>query len=272
LLPLFAIIGSILVIGAILISSEVLPEETAKDFNAMTDVSMQSDLQVIKEPTLQDNVYIYAINDVARQGLGIAQSDARVKEILASSKDRQATVTIAAVQPTLLVHRETGELLHSPAGQVIITGNWQTVNSVLYSDPKTFEQLEGDTVESYQQIWNVQIDLDESRVTEVSQRADRAVSSTVVANVIRANINMFVPNIVIVEKGSAVRWSNPSSLPHNVVGTFNQTVGGEEISIDSGFIDPNNSWQYRFEQEGVFNYLCTIHSEEGMRGTIIVTP
>jgi plastocyanin len=45
----------------------------------------------------------------------------------------------------------------------------------------------------------------------------------------------------------------------------------EVIAIDSGFIEPNGSWQYRFDKEGVFNYLCTIHAEEGMRGTVIVT-
>jgi len=42
----------------------------------------------------------------------------------------------------------------------------------------------------------------------------------------------------------------------------------DAIAIDSGFIEPNESWHYRFDKEGVFNYLCTIHAEEGMRGTI----
>jgi plastocyanin len=32
----------------------------------------------------------------------------------------------------------------------------------------------------------------------------------------------------------------------------------DAIAIDSGFIEPNESWQYRFDKEGVFNYLCTI--------------
>ena len=100
-----------------------------------------------------------------------------------------------------------------------------------------------------------------------------------------------------------IRWSNPSNLPHNVVGAFNQTAPIDAsntgsiisenstgtsnnnnnnnnnnttmelagvIAIDSGFIEPNTSWQYRFDKEGVLNYLCTIHSEEGMRGTVIV--
>jgi plastocyanin len=105
---------------------------------------------------------------------------------------------------------------------------------------------------------------------------------------------MFVPKVILIGTGSEIRWSNPSNVPHNVVGTFNQTTEldasntnsiisenssnntntnstVEAISIDRGFILPNTSWQYRFDEEGVFNYLCTIHAEEGMRGTVIVT-
>jgi plastocyanin len=109
---------------------------------------------------------------------------------------------------------------------------------------------------------------------------------------------MFVPKALLIEAGSEMRWSNPSNLPHNVVGTFNQTTASDAsnatiiipenstngnnnktnletagvITLDSGFIEPNASWQYRFDKEGIFNYLCTIHAEEGMRGTVIVTP
>ena len=102
----------------------------------------------------------------------------------------------------------------------------------------------------------------------------------------------------MIDAGSEIRWSNPSNVPHNVVGAFNHTTALEAnntsgiisensiasnntnntnvetdgvITIDSGFIEPNVSWQYLFDKEGVFNYLCTIHAEEGMRGTIIVT-
>jgi plastocyanin len=103
----------------------------------------------------------------------------------------------------------------------------------------------------------------------------------------------------LIETGSVIRWPNPSNLPHNVVGAFNQTTASDAgnntttgiipenssdnnntdtetsssiTAIDSGFIEPNASWQYRFDKAGVFNYLCTIHAEEGMRGTVIVTP
>jgi hypothetical protein len=37
----------------------------------------------------------------------------------------KAAVTIAAVQPTVMTDRQSEQLLHSSAGQVIITANWQ---------------------------------------------------------------------------------------------------------------------------------------------------
>jgi plastocyanin len=285
------------VIGAVLISSGVLPEERAREFNPLTDVTIQSDMKVLQEPTLQENVFVYAVNDVAQRGIDIAQSDARVRQILDESKAKEAAVTIAAVQPTVMIDRQSGELLHSSAGQVIITANWQMVNGALYSEPKAFDKIANEKIESHQQIWNILVDVDKRQVTQILQQADRAINDTTKPNLVRADVNMFVPNAVIIyDAGSVVRWSNPSNLPHNVVGVFNQTIASNAanitgiipenstgnssntnaetsaVAIDSGFIQPNRSWQYRFDKEGIFNYLCTIHSEEGMRGILIVEP
>lgn len=284
-------------IGAVLISSGVLPEERAREFNPLTDVTIQSDMKVLQEPTLQENVFVYAVNDVAQRGIDIAQSDARVKQILDESKAKEAAVTIAAVQPTVMIDRQSGELLHSSAGQVIITANWQMVNGALYSEPKAFDKIANEKIESHQQIWNILVDVDKRQVTQILQQGDRAINDTTKPNLVRADVNMFVPNAVIIyDAGSVVRWSNPSNLPHNVVGVFNQTIASNAanttdiipenstgnssntnaetsaVAIDSGFIQPNQSWQYRFDKEGIFNYLCTIHSEEGMRGILIIKP
>jgi plastocyanin len=118
---------------------------------------------------------------------------------------------------------------------------------------------------------------------------------------------MFMPNAIVVDAGSTVQWTNPSNLPHNVVGMFNQTTAQDAVNstglildnstnssggnstkntndaqssqpssgvtaIDSGFIQQGQSWQYNFNEPGVFNYLCTIHAEEGMRGTLVIAP
>jgi plastocyanin len=295
LLPLFIIIGAFLVIGALLIGSGILPEERAREFRSLTNISIASDIKVIKEPTLEENIFIYAVNDVAQRGIDIAQSDTRVKHILDESKAKEATVTIAAVQPTVMADRESGELLYSSAGQVIITANWQMVDGALYSEPMNPAEIANKRVESHQQIWNILLDVDKGQVTDVAQQADRVVTDTARPNLIEADVNMFVPKAVVIDAGSVIRWSNPSNLPHNVVGVLNQTTASYDgnttgiipknyidnnnadtekssaITIDSGFIEPNASWQYRFDRIGVFNYLCTIHAEEGMRATVIVT-
>jgi plastocyanin len=305
LLPLFVIVGAFIVIGAVLISSGILPEENARHFRSLTDVSIASDMKVIKEPTLGDNTFIYAINDVAQRGIDIAQGDARVRQILDDAKSKQATVTIAAVQPTVMTDRQSGKLLYSSAGQVVITSSWQTIGGTTYPEPQSFAAVADRSLESHQQIWHVLVDVDNGQVRQVNQQADRVISDSVNPDIVRTEVNMFMPNAIVVDAGSAVRWTNPSNLPHNIVGIFNQTTAKDAVNstgliidnstnstnnninnntndsqssqpspgvtaIDSGFIQQGQSWQYNFDKPGVFNYLCTIHAEEGMRGTLII--
>jgi plastocyanin len=303
LLPLFVIVGAFLVIGAVLIGSGVLPEERAQHFRSLTDITIASDMNVIKEPTLGDNTFVYAVNDVAQRGIDIAQADARVRQILDDAKARKATVTIAAVQPTVMVDRQSGELSHSSAGQVVITSNWQTIGGTAYPEPQSFAAVADQSLESHQQIWHVLVDVDSGQVRQVNQQGNRVISDTINPEVVRTEVNMFMPNAIVVDAGSTIRWINPSNLPHNVVGIFNQTTAQDAvnstgliidnatnstnnvndaqssspqsspsgaIAIDSGFIQQGQSWQYSFNEAGVFNYLCTIHAEEGMRGTLII--
>jgi plastocyanin len=305
LLPLFVIVGVFIVIGAVLISSGILPEESAKQFHTLGNVTIQSGMKVIQQPTLQNNVFIYAINDVAERGIDIAQADPRVKQILDQAQNEKAAVTIAAVQPTVMVDSQSGQVMHSSGGQVIITANWQIIDGAPYLEPQTYDQIANKRIESHQQIWNVIVDVDKQQVTDISQQADRVITDTSRPNIVRTDMNMFIPNAIIIKQGSTIQWPNLSSLPHNVVGIFNQTSSSlsssnnsketgpnnnskdnnksvlgtnattkttSTLSIDSGFIQPNNSWQYHFDKIGVFNYICTIHSQEGMRGTIIVSP
>src|ERR671915_1353825 len=303
LLPLFVIVGAFIVIGAVLISSGVLPEERAREFRSLTDVSIATGMKVIKEPTLGDNTFIYAINDVAQRGIDIAQRDPRVKQILDDAKAKQATVTIAAVQPAVMIDRQSGQLLYSSAGQVVITSNWQTIGGTAYPEPQSFAAVADRSIDSHQQIWHVLVDVDNSQVRQVNQQANRVISDTINPEIVRTEVNMFMPNTIVVDGGSTVRWTNPSNLPHNVVGIFNQTTAQDAVNstgliidnstnntnnntnandaqsspsssgvtaIDSSFIQQGQSWQYNFNEAGVFNYLCTIHAEEGMRGTLII--
>src|ERR687895_2764789 len=176
LLPLFVIIGTVIVIGAVLIISGVLPEERAREFRSLTDVSIASDMKVIKEPTLGDNTFIYAVNDVAQRSIDIAQGDTRVRQILDEAKAKQATVTIAAVQPAVMIDRQSGESSHSPAGQVVITSNWQTIGGTAYPEPQSFAAIADRSLESHQQIWHVLVNVDHGQVTQINQQANRVIS------------------------------------------------------------------------------------------------
>ncbi len=48
---------------------------------------------------------------------------------------------------------------------------------------------------------------------------------------------MFMPNAIVVDAGSAVRWTNPSNLPHNIVGIFNQTTAQDAVNSTGLIID-----------------------------------
>ena len=98
LVPLILIVSVILTIGSILIFMKILPEEQAKNFHSLSDISLKTDLRVIRTPSLGDDTFIYAINPVAERALNIAQKDARVQQILKEQNGR--ALTIVGIQPT----------------------------------------------------------------------------------------------------------------------------------------------------------------------------
>jgi hypothetical protein len=83
LILLIAIIGGFLAIGAILIATKSLPEEHASQLHPLTNILLlSSEVKIIQQPTPEDNTFIYAVNDIAEQGIDIAKNDPRVKQIL----------------------------------------------------------------------------------------------------------------------------------------------------------------------------------------------
>jgi plastocyanin len=283
LIPLIVIISVILAIGITLISSKLTPEQRLSNYNPMSDQSIKNDVRVIKTPTPGDNTFAYAINQAAAKGVQIAQNDTAVKQILAGQKAR--ALTIAGVQPTLLQDKN-GKISYSNFGQVIITSNWQYIDGEFYSNPINFNQISNKTGESHQHIWNVFVDLSKGTVTGMSEEPERVMKEKIQPNFIFSGMNMFMPDTVKVRPGSVLTWFNNSNLPHNVVGIYYKYVNGNNnnntsssspssrtipISIDSGFIQHNESWRYNFDANGIFDYRCTIHSADGMKGTIIVS-
>ena len=269
LLPLIIIVSITLTIGGILFAFKVTPEQTIINFNPMTETSLRNDLRVIKTPTPGDNTFIYAINQVAERGLRIAQNDTTVKQIIAEQKGR--ALTIASIQPTVLQDKN-GKVSYSSVGQLIITSNWQYVDGKFYSSPENFNALGNKTGESHQHIWNVFVDLNKRSVTGITEEPERVMKETLEPNLVFTGMNMFMPDTVKVKPGSVLTWFNNSNLPHNIVGIYKRNASGsQQIPVDSGIIQPNESWRYNFKYNGVFEYRCTIHSADGMKGTIIVS-
>ena len=279
LIPLIVIIAIILTIGITLISSKFTPEQTITKYNPMSEETIINDLRVIKTPTPKDNTYAYAMNQVAAKGLQVAQNDTAVKQILAGQKGR--ALTIAGVQPILLQDK-SGKVSYSPVGQLIIRSNWQYVDGKFYSNPANFNEISNKTGESHQHIWNVFVDLSKGIVTGISEEPERVMKETLQPNFIFSGMNMFMPDTIKVRPGSVLTWFNNSNLPHNVVGIYYKYVNNNNtssssssrtipVSVDSGIIQPNEYWRYNFNDNGIFDYRCTIHSTDGMKGTIIVS-
>ena len=271
LVPLIVIISVILTIGGVLIGSKLVPEENVKKFNPLSEISLQSNLKVIKKPTARDNILIYSVNNLAEEALHIAQSDPRVKQIISEQRDK--AVTIAAIQPTAVLQSIDNKSTYRSAGpgQIRITANWQYLDGSLYSNTANFKEIENKTGQSYQHIWNIFVDLDKRAVVSITEEPERIMKEILQPNIIYSGMNMFMPDAIRVTSGSVITWINNSNLPHNVVGIYKETASGSQIRIDSGFIQPDESWRYKFNNGGVFEYRCTIHSEDGMKGVILVS-
>jgi plastocyanin len=264
-----------------LIVFNLLPEQQAMRFNPLSETPIRTEFRVLETPSPGNNTYIYALNDVAEEALRIAHNDKSVKKIISEQKDK--ALTIAAVQPTVILdernkNNSTGKSSYKFAtGQIIIVANWQYIDGKLYFRAADFDEIRNKIGESHQRIWNIFVDLNKQTVSKISEEPERVIRKTVQPNLIYAEVNMFTPDLVKVKAGSEIKWRNDSNLPHNVVGTYKKTASSskpqpqQNVTIDSDFIQPHESWRYIFNDKGILEYHCTIHSANGMKGTIIVS-
>ncbi len=70
----------------------------------------------------------------------------------------------------------------------------------------------------------------------------------------------FLPQNIRVSAGDTVTWTNDDRADHNVIAD-NGEFGSDEIA-------PGGTFNYTFEDAGIFNYSCTIHP--GMIGSVTV--
>lgn len=75
----------------------------------------------------------------------------------------------------------------------------------------------------------------------------------------------FVSGNKTVSVGTKLTWTNLDNVAHTVT---SGVPGAPSGTFDSGNISPNGTFSYTFNQAGVFNYYCKIHTS--MTATITV--
>ena len=62
----------------------------------------------------------------------------------------------------------------------------------------------------------------------------------------------FHPEALTVNLGDTVEWKNADAVPHGVTSQDRKT-------IQSGHIEKHESWRFKAEKEGTYEYQCPIH-------------
>ena len=86
----------------------------------------------------------------------------------------------------------------------------------------------------------------------------------------------FVPHVVHIEEGGTVEWvvesgSHDTTAYHPDTYGDQQRIPDEVEPWESGLLsDDGETFERTFDHEGVYDYACTPHEEDGMVGTVVV--
>ena len=80
-------------------------------------------------------------------------------------------------------------------------------------------------------------------------------------------VESYNPSSIKVYSGTTATWTNDDSAAHTVTsGTMSDNIVGS--MFDSGLIPAGNTWSYKFEKSGEWDYFCILHP--WMEGTVSV--
>jgi plastocyanin len=74
--------------------------------------------------------------------------------------------------------------------------------------------------------------------------------------------NRNLPGRVTVPVGTTVTWVNAGLLPH--------TVSAQRGALESGMVQPGQSYSFTFDSPGEYTYFCRPHVVIGMTGVVVV--
>lgn len=72
----------------------------------------------------------------------------------------------------------------------------------------------------------------------------------------------YKPDSVTIKKGETVSWKNTDSQIHDV--KFKAGQNSPDV------MNANQEWSRAFPDAGTFDYVCTYHEANGMKGTVVV--
>ena len=75
----------------------------------------------------------------------------------------------------------------------------------------------------------------------------------------------YTPSKIVIKQGNSVTWVNEDVAFHSVTSGYYDEPS--EI-FDSGYLDPEESFAFVFENIGIYDYFCTLHP--WMKGQVIV--
>lgn len=91
------------------------------------------------------------------------------------------------------------------------------------------------------------------------------VAVSIPQNAMTLGSNAYDPNPVQITPGITVTWTNNDTVPHTVTSMLDNS---DPRFWDSGIIPPGGSFSRQFNDEGDFDYFCTLHP--AMVGTVMV--
>ena len=75
----------------------------------------------------------------------------------------------------------------------------------------------------------------------------------------------YIPSVFTIDSGNQVTWINEDSAFHSVTSGFYDEPSN---LVDSGHLDPYESFTFNFDEKGTYDYFCTLHP--WMKGQVIV--
>lgn len=154
------------------------------------------------------------------------------------------------------VHAESGESLSIDAEKLENTGVFAA--EVTFDQPGRWK-LRGDVPAIGTGASFPTIDVGEAGDDGGTPEAETGGSDDVVAIDIVGGV--FTPSIATIESGTTVRFTNQDSIKHE--------VAFADVAIDdSGILDTGESFEFTFEQDGKFLFVCGPHP--GMTGYVEV--